>query len=83
MKTTEQLTAEDLLRSLRSTTCPTCTMNKVTRKTLCSCCFYALPPAIQGRLYKKFGHGYEEAFAEAMQKLGVARPTLPTDNAAA
>ena len=77
MKTTEQLTTKDLVRSLRSTTCPTCTGNKAAKKTLCMCCFYQLPPAIQGRLYKQFGRGYEEAFAEAMTRLGVARPTLP------
>ena len=76
-KATDKITTQDLLRSLRSTTCPACSMNKAAKKTLCMCCFYQLPPAIQGRLYMGFGSGYEEAFAEAMTKLGVARPTLP------
>ena len=38
-KATDKITTQDLLRSLRSTTCPACSMNKAAKKTLCMCCF--------------------------------------------
>jgi tRNA(Ile2) C34 agmatinyltransferase TiaS len=79
VKTAQQLTPQELVASLKSTTCPACSMSKGKGKTLCGCCFYALPDVIQGRLYKRIGQGYEEAFAGAMRHLKVARPTMPPD----
>lgn len=79
MKTLDQLTVKDLAASLRSTTCPSCTGSKGERKSVCGCCWHELPAGIQRRLYKRIGEGYEQAFADAMDHLLVARPTLPPD----
>jgi len=34
-------------------------------QTFCRDCFYALPQALRDALYKRMGHGYEEAYQAA------------------
>ena len=42
---------------------------KVPRQTFCAECYRALPVAMQRALYRRFGQGYEEAYAAAVAYL--------------
>lgn len=55
--------------SFRGTTCPCCSGYKAERKAVCSSCWRYLPPVLRGRLYKRFGRGYEEAVSDAAEYL--------------
>lgn len=56
----------DLLAELRGTKCPYCLGVKAPRKTLCGGCYHKLPAQMKNNLYRKFGAGYEEAYAQAI-----------------
>ena len=43
-----------------------CGKGKVPYKTFCVRCFGALPAATGHNLYRRVGHGYEEAYTEAV-----------------
>jgi hypothetical protein len=40
------------------------------KQTFCRKCYYRLPQSLRTRLYNRFGEGYEEAYAEAVKRLG-------------
>lgn len=71
------ITSADLVTSLAGTTCPACARIKRPRMTLCSGCFYELPPAARNALYDKLGSGYREAVLAAMARLGATKFNMP------
>jgi len=70
-------TTMDLIKSLRSTKCPSCSSRKKPHQTLCGGCYRLIPRAAQQALYNRVGEGYEEAFEAAMTHLGVDTPAIP------
>lgn len=58
------------LEVLRSNQCA-CDQGKKPRKALCLKCYAALPPYQQMALYRGIGHGFEEAYEEAIKYLEV------------
>jgi hypothetical protein len=77
MRTTDEPTTEDLVRSLMSEVCPTCGKYKKPRNSMCGGCYRQLPEHLKRNLYRRVGHGYEEAVAESLRALGVTEFTLP------
>lgn len=61
-------TLNELVRELRGTTCR-CGERKVRGETFCSACYFSLPKDIRIRLIKRFGDGYEQAYASACNVL--------------
>lgn len=49
--------------------CPVCTREKMTKTAFCSRCFHKLPDAMQKKLYRPFGKGFESAFDAAFWNL--------------
>lgn len=76
MRTTDEPTTQDLVRSLMSDVCPTCGGVKRPRNTLCGGCYRKLPEDLKRNLYRRVGHGYEEAVAASLRALGVMEFTL-------
>jgi hypothetical protein len=58
----------DLLRYLTSEKCH-CGKPKRQGVSFCAQCVYSLPVSITAALYKKLGHGYEEAHERACRAL--------------
>jgi len=58
----------EILGALKSTLC-VCGTPKRPMTSHCRNCYYALPPAMRGALYRKFGAGYEEAYEESVRFL--------------
>jgi hypothetical protein len=58
----------ELLRELQSTICR-CGRSKMPRQTFCADCYRALSHKLQVGLYRRFGSGYEEAYAAAIAEL--------------
>lgn len=63
------MTTIDLVRSLKSTTCPSCGRAKRASQSLCLHCYTALPHPMRCELWNDVGDGYEQAMADAMNKL--------------
>ena len=61
-----------LLAEFRGTTCQ-CTKPKTKGNSFCHACFRSLARAQQVALYKRFGDGYEAAYAEALAFLRRAK----------
>lgn len=57
---------QEILASLRSTKCDGCGGTKRSKFSHCGQCYYRLPASLRARLYRQFGHGYEEAFEESL-----------------
>jgi hypothetical protein len=57
-----------LYQELMGTTCR-CGQPKDSKKTLCSRCYYKLPPVMRMALYQRMGEGYEEAYERASKFL--------------
>lgn len=68
-----------LISSLRSGVCPACGGAKKSAQTMCRSCYFKLPRMMRDALYDRVGAGYEQAFDEAMQRLGVTEPHIPTE----
>lgn len=68
-----------LVHSLASRICPACGRMKKARQTVCATDYYRLRPDQRDALYRRVGQGYEEAFADAMNTLGVERATFPPE----
>lgn len=62
-------TLRELVKSLRSETCPACEKPKRRKQTFCRACYFSLPKGLQKRLYRGLGNGYEQAFADSMELL--------------
>jgi hypothetical protein len=62
----EQLTAQALLQSLRSTTCPVCGGPKKSMHSLCLSDYRRLPKPMRDALWALIGDGYKEAMADAL-----------------
>lgn len=75
----ERLTPENLLRSLRSQTCPSCGLIKPPRKSICTACWAQLTPTLRAHLYRLIGQGYDKAMLAALQHLGKSQLILPGD----
>jgi hypothetical protein len=52
-----------VLKDFLGKECPTCGCTKRSGMSHCSLCYGRLPKPMQTALYKRFGEGYEEAFA--------------------
>lgn len=61
-----------LLRELDGTACR-CGRTKQPRQTFCRGCYYSLPVPTRRALYRRFGKGYEEAYAAAAEHLDARR----------
>lgn len=59
----------EIIRSLGSTKCESCSGPKPARRSHCGFCFRRLPMRLQKALYRPFGQGYEEAFEESLSSL--------------
>jgi predicted amidophosphoribosyltransferase len=75
----EQLTAINLITSLRSEVCPGCGQLKARAKTFCPRCWRALPKDTALHLYRGIENGYAEAVLAALKRLGAVRFILPGD----
>lgn len=58
----------ELVRELQSERCR-CGNEKKSGQTFCRACYFQLTPQLRTRLYDRVGHGYEEAYAAAVQYL--------------
>lgn len=63
------ITPEEAIRELVSTTCKACGGSKPRGRSHCRRCYHVLPKAMQWALYRKVGHGYEEAYAASLDHL--------------
>jgi len=43
-----------------------CLAPKAMKQTFCRRCYYRLPVALRNALYREMGHGYEEAYDQAV-----------------
>ena len=55
---------QQYLEELSGDTCH-CGAGKARNQTFCTTCYFKLPREMRARLYKRMGHGYEEAVDEA------------------
>lgn len=63
-----------ILESLAGEICAGCGKAKKARRSHCSNCYFALPIDKRNALYKRFDHGYQEAFRDSLEFLkGVAK----------
>jgi hypothetical protein len=60
-----------IVRELAGNRCR-CGKFKVSGHSFCGSCFLSLPPLTRKSLYRKLGHGYEEAYEEASKYLEAA-----------
>jgi hypothetical protein len=60
----------DMIHELGSEVCR-CGAPKRSKRSFCRQCYYRLPLVLQTRLYCRVGHGYEEAYQEAIKILGL------------
>lgn len=63
-----QLERASLLRELAGTQCQ-CGKKKQARQTFCRACYFTLSATQRQSLYRRFGEGYEEAYADAIKTL--------------
>lgn len=68
------MTRQQLIDSLRSSTCPNCTRRKKPLMSFCGTCFYTLPMNLRNGIHKKFTMGYEEAMEDSLQFLRSPQP---------
>jgi hypothetical protein len=54
--------------------CEVCGRDKESRRSFCSRCYRTLPQGMQSALWKRFGSGYEDAYAAALAYLRRNRP---------
>lgn len=54
-----------LLKELDSKTCR-CGRDKTRQQTFCKPCYWSLPAEMRTALYRRLGHGYEEAYEAAV-----------------
>lgn len=62
------MSTEVALQELGGTQCR-CGQFKRRGMSHCRRCYYALPMGMRSALYRKIGHGYEEAYAESLTYL--------------
>ena len=60
---------KSILEDFLGTECSGCGGVKVSKRSHCSKCYYRLPKQMQSDLYKRFGEGYEQAFAASQKYL--------------
>ena len=65
---------KSILEDFLGTECSGCGGVKRTRMSHCGKCYYKLPKKMKSDLYKLFGQGYEEAFAESQKYLAEKFP---------
>lgn len=53
------------VRELQSEECQ-CLRRKLAGHSLCWMCYHRLPAELRGRLYRRIGDGYEQAYEEAV-----------------
>jgi hypothetical protein len=66
------MTVQEMLADLAGTKCR-CGARKKPRRSVCMSCWRLLSDEEQRALYRRFGSGYEAAYAAALKSLG----TLP------
>jgi hypothetical protein len=71
------VTSLELVRSLRSETCPMCGGRKQSGQTMCQRDYCRLPRGVQSALYRGLGRGYEQAIQSAMGHLSVTNFIMP------
>lgn len=57
-------TNKALIEELQGNRCR-CGQAKKRGQTFCQACYFKLPPKLRGRLYRRVGQGYAEAYQEA------------------
>jgi CDGSH-type Zn-finger protein len=58
----------DLVHELSGLTCR-CGHSKVAKQGFCHGCYVRLPDTLKSQLYRRIGHGYEEAYDRAVEIL--------------
>lgn len=71
-----EMNEAELIASLASTTCPACNRTKRTMNTFCYEDYNSLPYGLKQSLYRRVGHGYAEAFENAMECLDQKKVAL-------
>lgn len=79
MITLEQFPTSQMLTSLASGVCPSCGERKNARQTFCLRCYKQLSISTQRSLYRRVGHGYEQAVLKAMDYLFCNQVHLPAE----
>jgi predicted amidophosphoribosyltransferase len=64
-----EMTDLEILESLDSEVCAACGRKKKSRMSHCRTCYYQLPPEMRKALYRRFDHGYQEAFRASLELL--------------
>lgn len=64
-----ELNWKQILGDLVSTICRACGKKKKADQSFCKACYARLPQGAKMALYKRFRHGYEEAYREALKLL--------------
>ena len=65
---------KSILEDFLGTECSGCGGVKVSKRSHCSKCYYRLPKRMQSDLNKRFGNGYEQAFAASQKYLAEKFP---------
>jgi ribosomal protein L40E len=63
------MTRDQALEELLGTTCKGCGGTKPSGMSHCRKCYFKLPKANRGALYRRIGQGYEAAYAESLEIL--------------
>lgn len=63
----------DLIDELAGGTCR-CGKAKKAMQSFCKRCYFKLPPRLRTNLYERVGRGYEQAYEQAIEHLGLADP---------
>jgi hypothetical protein len=67
------------LQDFLGAVCSVCRQPKVSNRSFCGRCYHALPKNMQNDLWRRFGSGYEGAFAAAQAWLRERRPQHSLD----
>jgi hypothetical protein len=60
---------QQILDEMEADVCPACSNAKQAGQSFCRVCYFNLEVPLRQSLYKRFGHGYEEAYMEAKEYL--------------
>lgn len=68
------MSLQDCAAILMSKRCPGCKGGKIQKMVFCRACYSRLPKPLQASLYRRYGHGFEAAYHEAIRILKPERP---------
>ena len=66
----KRVSADEALDALMGTTCFGCGGSKAAERSFCGGCYFKLPEFLRRALYRRIGHGYEQAYTDSLAYLG-------------